>query len=341
VSQAILARGDVCFLRIRAYCARNDSAYAMFPRTLHRHNGSHHRFDMLLITGASGRIARRAAALLAQRGYGLRLMTRTPQRAPKLDGAAVVRGDFAEPATLDGAFAGVSAALVVSGSGKPGARARLHRNAFEAAVRAGVKHVVYLSLQGASPSSKYPYSRDHARSEHYLAATGIAYTVLRNAFYLDMFLDKFDSDGVMRGPANETRGAFVSREDAARTAAAVLADPPGGTHDVTGPEALSLADVARRFSAIIGRQLRYQSESAESARDRLSKRQAASWSVDLSVGWFQAIAAGELDRTSDAVFRFTGKKPMSLDEYFTLFPELLQPLRQPQDQDSGSLEPLA
>jgi uncharacterized protein YbjT (DUF2867 family) len=79
--------------------------------------------DMLLITGASGRIARRAAALLAQRGYGLRLMTRTPQRAPKLDGAAVVRGDFAEPATLDGAFAGVSAALVVSGSGKPGERA--------------------------------------------------------------------------------------------------------------------------------------------------------------------------------------------------------------------------
>ena len=112
--------------------------------------------NMLLITGASGRVARRAAALLTQRGYGLRLMTRTPQQVPKLDGAAVVRGDFAEPATLDVAFAGVSAALVVSGSGKPGERARLHRNAFEAAVRAGVKHVVYLSLQGASPSSKYP-----------------------------------------------------------------------------------------------------------------------------------------------------------------------------------------
>jgi len=49
---------------------------------------------MLLITGASGRIAGRAAALLAQRGYSLRLMTRTPQRAPKVDGAEVVRGDF-------------------------------------------------------------------------------------------------------------------------------------------------------------------------------------------------------------------------------------------------------
>src|ERR1022692_2886300 len=283
--------------------------------------------NMLLITGASGRVARRAAALLTQRGYGLRLMTRTPQQVPKLDGAAVVRGDFAEPATLDVAFAGVSAALVVSGSGKPGERARPHRNAFEAAVRAGVKHVVYLSLQGASPSSKYPYSRDHSLSEQYLAATGISYTVLRNAFYLDMFLDKFDAEGVMRGPANETRGAFVSREDAARTAAAVLIDPPGGTHDVTGPEALGLADVARRLAAMTGQQLRYQPESAKSARDRLRKREPSSWRVDLSVGWFEAIAAGELEHTSDAVLRFTRKKPMNLEEYFTLFPELLQPFR--------------
>jgi uncharacterized protein YbjT (DUF2867 family) len=164
-------------------------------------------------------------------------------------------------------------------------------------------------------------------SEQYLAATGIPYTVLRNAFYLDMFLDKFDAEGVMRGPANETRGAFISREDAARTAAAVLAALPGGTHNVTGPEALNLADVARRFAAMSGLQLSYQPESPKSARERLSKQEAASWRVDLSVGWFEAIAAGELEQTSDSVFRFTGKKPMNLAEYFTLFPELLQPLR--------------
>ena len=66
--------------------------------------------NMLLIRGASGRVARRAAALLAQRGYCLRLKTRTPQQAPKLDGAELTRGDFAEPATLDDAFAGVSTA---------------------------------------------------------------------------------------------------------------------------------------------------------------------------------------------------------------------------------------
>jgi len=253
-------------------------------------------------------------------------MTRNPEQAPKLEGAQVVRGDFAEPYTLDQAFADVSIALVVSGSGKPGERARLHRNAFEAAARAHVQHVVYLSLQGASPTSKYPFSRDHFLSEQYLAATGTPYTVLRNAFYLDMFLDKFNADGVMCGPAGKTPGAFVSREDVARTAAAVLAEPPGGTHDVTGPEALSLADVARRFCVITGLELRYQPESVEAARDRLSKREPTPWRVDLSVGWFEAIAAGEIEHTSDAVFRFTGKEPLKLEEYFTVFPKLLEPL---------------
>ena len=243
---------------------------------------------------------------------------------PRVDGTEVVRGDFAEPGSLDDAFAGVSTALVVSGSGEPGERARLHRNAFEAAARATVGHVVYLSLQGASPSSKYPFSRDHFLSEQYLAATGLPYTVLRNAFYLDMFLERFDPDGVMRGPANHGRGAFVSREDAARTAAAVLANPPGGTYDVTGPEALNLDEVASRFASLTGRSLVYQPVSARSACDRLRKPETASWRADLAIGWFEAIANGELEHTSDAVFRLTGNKPMNLEEYFTQFAELLR-----------------
>jgi uncharacterized protein YbjT (DUF2867 family) len=80
---------------------------------------------VILITGASGRVARRTAELLARDGHGLRLMTRSPERAPLLAAGETVRGDFAEPATLKDAFAGVGTALVVSASGEPGDRARL------------------------------------------------------------------------------------------------------------------------------------------------------------------------------------------------------------------------
>jgi NAD(P)H dehydrogenase (quinone) len=282
---------------------------------------------MMLITGASGRVARRAAELLAGEGRPLRLMTRTPQRVPHLMDAEVVYGDFADPASLDRAFAGVTTALVVSGSAEPGKRALLHRNAFDAAMRAHVQHVVYLSLQGAGPDSKYPYSRDHALSEQYLAATGLAFTVLRNAFYMDMFLGMFDGAGVIRGPAKQGRGAFVSREDCARVAAAALIAPPEGTYDITGPEALSLADVARSFSGIVGRELRYEDESVEAGRDWRSKSAEPAWRVELSLGWYEAIAVGELEPTSDTVLRFTGRSPMDIESYFAAFPDLLRGLQ--------------
>jgi uncharacterized protein YbjT (DUF2867 family) len=279
---------------------------------------------LILITGASGRVARRTAELLARDGQRLRLMTRSPRRAPQLAEAETVRGDFAEPATLKDAFAGVGTVLVVSGSGEPGERARLHRNAFQAAARARVGHVVYLSLQGAAADSKYPFSRDHYLSEQYLFATGLPGTVLRNAFYIDMFLEKFDAEGVVRGPAGQGRGAFVSREDVARTCAAVLRKPPGGIYDVTGPEAMSVAEVAARLSALVRRRLRYEEESADAARKRLSRLEPLAWRVDLSVGWFEAIAAGELRIASDTVLRFTGAAPLTLEEYFHAFPELLR-----------------
>jgi NAD(P)H dehydrogenase (quinone) len=281
---------------------------------------------MLLVTGASGRIARRAAALLSARGHALRLMTRTPANAPTLPGAQVVSGDFADPASLDAAFAGISSALIVSGSGKPGARAEFHRNAFSAAARAGVGHVVYLSLQGSSPHARYPYSRDYFTSEQYLAATGLPHTILRNAFYMDMFLERFGQDGIMRGPGGETAGAFISREDAARTAAAALADPPGGILDVTGPQAISLADAAHRLSSLAHRPLRYIPESPAAARDRLAAQGLLAWQVDLAAGWFEAIATGEHLPVTDTVARLTGTPPLRLESYFVDFPDLLNTL---------------
>jgi hypothetical protein len=144
---------------------------------------------------------------------------------------------------------------------------------------------------------------------------------------MDMFLEKFDKQGVIRGPARQERGAFVSREDVARTAASVLLKQPGGIHDVTGPEAMSVAVIAGRLSTLVGRNLRYEDEPATVTRKRLRKSDPLAWRVELSVGWFEAIAADELNRTSDAILRFTGMAPLTLEEYFCAFTNLLRALR--------------
>ena len=91
---------------------------------------------------------------------------------------------------------------------------------------------------------------------------------------------------------------------------------------VTGPEALSVAEIARRLSTLVGRQLRYEDEPADAARERLGRLESLAWRVDLSVGWFEAIGVGELERTSDTILRFTGTAPLTLEGYFRAFPEL-------------------
>ena len=78
---------------------------------------------------------------------------------------------------------------------------------------------------------------------------------------------------------------------------------------------------------------RSRQESAESARDNLSNREPIPSRSDLSIGWYEAIRAGELIRTSEAVFRSTGKKPMKLEEYFSRLSERWQPLLQAKSQN--------
>lgn len=285
---------------------------------------------MILVTGASGHVGGRVAELLAERDHDLRLMTRTPDALSGPDLGTVVQADYAEPNALDAAFDGVDVAFLVSGYAEPGTRAQLHKNAIDAAVRAGVQHLVYLSFQGAAPDSHFPMSRDHYQTEQFLEESGVPYTALRDNLYLDLIPELFGPDGVVRGPAGNGTVAWVSREDVAQTVAAALANPGAhaGTYDVTGPDAFSLADTADRLSSLLGRPLRYERESVEEGRAWRRQLDVPEWEVETWLGSYQAIAAGELADTSDTVERFTGQPPARLADYFEERPELLDPLRE-------------
>lgn len=286
--------------------------------------------NITLITGVSGHIGRRVAELLAEAGQTTRLFVRADShRAPKLPHSEVVVGDYADPASLDRAFAGVTTALVVSVYAEPGKRALLHKNAFDAAARATLQHVVYTSFQGAAPDSKFPYSRDHHESEQYLRASGAPYTLLRDCLYLDVAPGFFDQHGILRGPAGNGTVAWVAREDVARVIASVLSNPgeSGAAYDLTGPEALTLSETTTRLAALCGRELRYENESVEAGRQWRSQLGASGWEVDVWTGTYLAMRAGELSNVSDAVYRLTGRPPYRLEEYFTERPRLLDHLR--------------
>ncbi|MCB1324998.1 MAG: SDR family oxidoreductase [Leptospiraceae bacterium] len=284
---------------------------------------------MILVTGSTGEIGGRVARLLVERGVPLRLLSRDAARAPALPGAQIVTGDYAQPSSLDAAFAGVDAALIVSGYAKPMERALLHKNAFEAAARAGVGHVVYTSFQGAAPDSKFPMSRDHHQSEAYLKESGVSFTALRDSLYQDIVPHLFDSEGCVRGPAGNGKAAWVARDDVAAVIAQLLVAPPekSATLDVTGPEALDLDEIAARLSKILGRELVYEPESVEAGRAWRSKTGAPDWEIDTWLGSYEAMQAGELGAVSQTVSQILGRPPITIEECLARHPELLKDLR--------------
>lgn len=274
---------------------------------------------MIAVTGSTGEVGGRVARWLASRGAELILPVRDPARAPVIPGARIVTADYAEPESMERAFQGAKTALIVSGMGEPMKRALLHRNAFEAAAAAGVKHIVYTSFQSASPNSAFPYGRDHYLSEQYLKECGVNYSALRDSLYMEMIPHLADEEGVIRGPAGDGRVAFVSREDVARCAVELLLNPPDFSdyHILTGAESLSLSETAQRMTEIKGRKYRFENETEEEAFAWRSKYDVPHWELDVWIGSYLSIAAGEMQGIGSGVKDITGREPQSLEETFS------------------------
>lgn len=267
------------------------------------------------VTGATGHIGGAVARLVA--GLQPRLLVRDPSRAPELPGTTVARASYDDLAVCVEALRGVDVLLMVSAA-ESRTRREEHRTFIRAAAEAGVGHVVYTSFFGAAPDADFTLGRDHFDAEQAIAEVGVAHTFLRDNFYLDVLPAFADHEGVIRGPAGTGRVASVARADVAEVAATVLRDPGphvGATYELTGPEALTLAEVADRASRTLGRPLRFEDESVEDAYAwRRAAYGAEDWQLDAWVSTYTAIRDGEVARVTDDVRRVTGRAPRSLEE---------------------------
>ena len=271
----------------------------------------------LAVTGSTGAVGGLVARQLAGAAVPIRLLVRTPSRAPELDDAPVFECSNSDQEASVAALTGVRTLLMVSASESVD-RLDQHRSFVDAAQQAGVQHIVYTSFVGAAPDAVFTLGRDHYATEEHILAAGLDYTFLRDSFYLDFMPDVVGDDGVIRGPAGDGRVALVARADVARVAATVLQDP--GRHrnqryDLTGPEALSLTEVAATISQAWGRTITFHHETIEEAYASRQKWNAPDWQTAAWVSTYTAIASGDLARVSEAVETITGQRPLSLAEY--------------------------
>ncbi|WP_232677189.1 SDR family oxidoreductase [Nocardioides sp. R-C-SC26] len=270
----------------------------------------------LAVTGSTGAIGGLVARGLAAAGVHQRLLVRDAARAPQLEGADVVEAAYGDTAAAHRALEGVSVLFMVSAS-ESADRVKQHVGFVDAAAAAGVGHIVYTSFVGAAPDAVFTLARDHFATEERIRASGMAYTLLRDNLYLDFLPSLAGEDGVIRGPAGSGRVAAVARADVGRCAAAVLLDPAAhrdAAYELTGPEALSMADVAAIVGEQQGRAVSYHDETIEEAYASRLQWPAPDWQYDAWVSTYTSIAAGELSAVSDDVRRLTGRSPVGLRE---------------------------
>jgi NAD(P)H dehydrogenase (quinone) len=274
------------------------------------------------VTGATGRLGGRVARRLAAGDVVQRLLVRDPGRAPQLPNASVARAPFNDFEAAVRGLSGLPTVLMVSASETPD-RVAQHTSFIDAAVQAGVDHLVYISFYGAAPDCTFTLARDHFATEEHLRASGIGHTILRDNLYADFFPALVGEDGVIRGPAGDGRVAAVTQDDIADAAVAVLLDPlphAGVTYSLTGPESLSLADVAAILTGQLGRTITYHDETLPEAYASRAVYGAPAWQVDAWVSTYTAIAAGELAAVTDDIPVLTGRPATSLDELLRLGP---------------------
>jgi NAD(P)H dehydrogenase (quinone) len=315
---------------------------------------------MLAVTGASGAVGGRIAARIARLGLAQRLIVRDSARAPHVPGAEIaVASSYGDARAMRQALSDIRTLFLVSArdrfgvahiSAKNGAppppydRLQQQQVAVDAAIAAGVKYIVYLSVLNAAPDATFILAHDHFYTEEYIRASGIPFTFLRASLYTDNVPLCVSADDVIRAPAGEGRAAWVTRDDIADVAAAVITTTghAGRSYDVTGPQALSMGETAERLSEAVGRKITYQAQTPQEARATrstsrleifeaerkvLTGRGLDEYEVEVFVTHFLQIAVGDLARVSNTVPELTGHPAQSLAEYLQQHPESCLHLR--------------
>src|SRR6266850_6948233 len=212
------------------------------------------------VSGASGHLGRAVIAELLQRsdGHQVVAVTRTPET---VSGRVQRRfGDYYRPESLAEAYTGLDRLLIIP-TVDPGKRGAQNIAAIDAAVRASVKDIVFMSAAGTRQAEEPALGASYWRGEQHLIATASAWTILRMNFYAEALVQQAQASlgqGVLTGLA-ENRVAFVARADVAAAAAGILVGDghAGAIYSATGPERLSGAQRAALVAEITGRPLAF------------------------------------------------------------------------------------
>lgn len=285
----------------------------------------------IAVTAASGQLGRAIIRSLVDRlGPDAVIgLARMPDRAADLD-VRIRPGDYDDPVALQASLHGVDTVLLVSGMASPQDRIPQHRNVMDAARKAGVRKIVYTSIQGPDQGTPFsPVVQSNRQTEADIRDSGLAWAIGRNGIYIEPdldYLDNYKSAGKVANSAGDGLCGYTTRDELAAAYAELLT---GDAHDgkvvnLHGAP-ITQARLVDLLNLHFGTTLTYQPVSdAEFAADRTAEL--GDFIGPIIAGIYQGIRLGSYDNRSD--FRaVTGRDHVLWDVYFAAQAARLRKIR--------------
>jgi uncharacterized protein YbjT (DUF2867 family) len=270
-----------------------------------------------LVTGATGTIGSLVVERLVELGHRPRIFVRDAKkaRARYADKVEIFVGDLADSSTMQSALSGSDALLLINAGPE---LATLDDRAAQAAKAAGVKHLVKLSSYDATiPNTGTGIW--HARGEAAIRAIGIPFTFVQPSGFMSNALfwaNAIKSQGVLQSCTGYGKIPFIHPTDIADvTTKALTSRPNGDSFLITGPEALSYAEMLTRISKAIGKSLKYEVIAEQEERRRMIGFGESEEIIAAHLSIYRAIREGRLAKPTDTVERILGRKPLSFGEW--------------------------
>lgn len=277
---------------------------------------------MIALTGSTGKVGRELVAELKAAGAEFTVIARDPVKAAAaLGGVSAVAGDFSRPESLAPALEGAEKAFLLppTDPAQPG----WEKSFVAAAKKAGVRHIVKLSVAGAAKDTPVRIGRWHWEGEEELKASGLSWTMLQPSFFHQNFLGNaatIKSQGAFYGAMGTGKVSMVDVRDIAAAAAVALTK---GGHDgktyLLATGAYTYAEAAEVFSKGMGRKVSYVDVGPEKARSSMVAAGLPEWYADALLELFAAVRAGYVGETSRDCETVTGRAPLTLARWVSDF----------------------
>ncbi|WP_266181393.1 SDR family oxidoreductase [Dyella humicola] len=274
----------------------------------------------ILVIGATGTTGKELVRLLIKNGHKTRATVRPTSNKSELQalGVELVQADMNDVDSLEKAMIGIQ--KVYFATPLVPDIVELSSSIIRAAKAAGVKHLVKLSGGGAEIDLD-TLAKWHRAIENEMEQSGIAYTFLRaNAFMQN--LSKFSSHtirahGAFYATHGEGKSAYVDARDIAQVAYRVLTEEghENKAYYLSGPAALSGADIAKILSSVTGKVIKYVDVPTDAARASMQGAGMPAEIVEALLEHYHVVKLGYTAQVSSAVEEVTGQKATSFETF--------------------------